>query len=72
MPKQTRKPKPGWTVCQGCGATYKIGVPHAMFCAANTCEDCGGSYSGGIPKNEEGRRVCERCEADLLDDDRED
>ena len=63
--KQKSKPalKPGFTICTRCDRQYKIGMPHAMFCPANTCEECGNSYPGGVPKNGEGRRICQRCQS---------
>lgn len=31
--------KPGYAKCEECGSTYKIGMPHAMFCETNQPED---------------------------------
>jgi len=61
MPKKSKAPKPGFTRCPDCGATYKIGAPHQMFCAAHTCENCGSSFSEAIEPDADGRRVCNRC-----------
>lgn len=53
--------KKGFTRCRDCGAEYKAGMPHTMFCEAHTCEECGTSSSQVIEKDSDGRRVCEKC-----------
>jgi hypothetical protein len=43
------KPKKNTVKCPDCGCSYKIGMPHAMFCLAHTCDECGDSHSYVIP-----------------------
>jgi len=63
MLKKIKRPKPGYTVCGDCGAEYKIGAPHMMFCPSHTCDECGSSFSEVVMENSDGRRVCDCCRA---------
>ena len=60
---KTKKPKPGYTVCPDCGAQYKIGAPHMMFCPKHTCNECGSSFSHLVQNDpdEKGKCICEDC-----------
>ena len=53
----------GQSKCPDCGATYKTGVAHVMFCPAHTCEQCGTSSSQALEVGiyRAGERLCERC-----------
>lgn len=54
--------KPGFVACPDCGAQYKAGMPHVMFCKAHTCDECGASFPFVLDAGEDGRRLCETCE----------
>ena len=61
MAKKPKTPKPGYAICTDCGAEYKIGAPHQMFCEAHTCEECGSSFNTVLDKDDNARRLCDRC-----------
>lgn len=56
-------PKAGYTICGDCGAEYKTGYSHVMFCPAHTCDECGSSFSHVVQDcpDEKGKRICEDC-----------
>lgn len=51
--------------CRGCGATYKRGAPHYMFCGAKTCERCDATFGEVISPGEDGKRLCPECRDDV-------
>lgn len=69
--KKIKKPKEGFTICPDCGAEYKIGAPHMMFCQAHTCDLCASSFPDVLQTNENGVRMCDACWDDDAENDAE-
>jgi transcription elongation factor Elf1 len=59
--KTPKPPKKGFSICPDCGAEFKTGIPHTMFCEAHTCDNCGNSYSYVVEKGNDGQRFCQKC-----------
>lgn len=51
--------------CPDCGAMFKVGAPHAMFCPARTCDFCGTSFGHVLDvydsRTNPPQRKCDRC-----------
>lgn len=61
--KKTKKTKAGYIKCADCGAEFKLGMPHTMFCPAHTCDECGSSFGSVVQEDPDqpGKRLCENC-----------